>query len=427
MKSIFQKISVLSIVLFGLVILLPDVSFAETATTGSSTGSAIVYGGYKPIPAYSVLKKGAPREDVVSLQTLLNTKINANLSADGVYGPATSAAVATFQANSNLVVDGTAGPKTIAALYANISATVPSSTSSGSIPSTTSTGGVPSLSKNIKVCSPTFKPVCGLVKKVVCNTLNKNNTQENISCVNTETRKTYDSLCELENSESLYLHTGKCDLSQDITIPILASDDVKPQKDLCISGYEAACTQNIPVVCVKAPCGDVTLVENDCSINQPVCGAPNAFQDIVGVVQIKDYKNKCQLNKSGASFLYAGLCDATQPGKAISALKAVNSSNPTLAANLSASFSKNVPVVKNAIVAELQKIFKMLGYYTLPIDGVYGAETELAIQKYKASVEISANVIREKGPDSQKAYQENNDPIPGDGKDISASSTGQAS
>lgn len=62
-----------------------------------------------------VLKRGVKGSDVGELQRLLN-KRGAKLTVDHDFGPATEAAVRTFQRSRHLSVDGQAGPKTVAAL-----------------------------------------------------------------------------------------------------------------------------------------------------------------------------------------------------------------------------------------------------------------------------------------------------------------------
>lgn len=62
-----------------------------------------------------VLKRGAKGADVGELQRLLN-KRGAKLAVDNDFGPATQAAVRTFQKSRRLGVDGEAGPKTVGAL-----------------------------------------------------------------------------------------------------------------------------------------------------------------------------------------------------------------------------------------------------------------------------------------------------------------------
>jgi hypothetical protein len=76
------------------------------------------------------LLKGCKGEEVKTLQTNLNKLINAGLTVDGSYGPATETAVKAFQAKYSLAVDGKAGPETLGKmdelLHAPAPAPVPS-------------------------------------------------------------------------------------------------------------------------------------------------------------------------------------------------------------------------------------------------------------------------------------------------------------
>jgi Putative peptidoglycan binding domain len=59
---------------------------------------------------------GSVGGDVVTVQSVLNTKHNSGLATDGIYGPHVHTAVESFQQAHNLVVDGIVGPQTWPAL-----------------------------------------------------------------------------------------------------------------------------------------------------------------------------------------------------------------------------------------------------------------------------------------------------------------------
>ena len=66
---------------------------------------------------------GSANDDVRSLQADLNTLgANPQLKEDGIPGPATTAAVQTFQRMAGLTADGVAGPVTLAAIKLRIDA-----------------------------------------------------------------------------------------------------------------------------------------------------------------------------------------------------------------------------------------------------------------------------------------------------------------
>jgi hypothetical protein len=71
--------------------------------------------GDAPALPEPVLSLGDRGPEVVALQRRLN-ELGAGLSIDGVFGPATRAAVVAFQAQSGLRADGVVGPRTKAAL-----------------------------------------------------------------------------------------------------------------------------------------------------------------------------------------------------------------------------------------------------------------------------------------------------------------------
>lgn len=66
--------------------------------------------------AVSGLKEGDRSLTVLALQQKLNTAIDAKLSLDGDYGPATTRAVRQYQVSVGLIADGVAGAKTLALL-----------------------------------------------------------------------------------------------------------------------------------------------------------------------------------------------------------------------------------------------------------------------------------------------------------------------
>lgn len=64
------------------------------------------------------LHLGSAGEDVKRLQGILNQKLSPspNISVDGLFGPATAAAVVVFQKANGLFPDSVVGPKTRKAL-----------------------------------------------------------------------------------------------------------------------------------------------------------------------------------------------------------------------------------------------------------------------------------------------------------------------
>ena len=63
-------------------------------------------------PSNLVLRPGAKGENVITLQQYL-VQLGYSIAVDGVYGPATTAAVKAFQTAYSLTVDGKAGPNTL--------------------------------------------------------------------------------------------------------------------------------------------------------------------------------------------------------------------------------------------------------------------------------------------------------------------------
>lgn len=76
---------------------------------------ALATRGWRAPPPDPLLRRGATGPAVVALQRLLAAR-GAGVVADGVFGPQTEAAVATFQRGAGLLADSIAGPKTWAAL-----------------------------------------------------------------------------------------------------------------------------------------------------------------------------------------------------------------------------------------------------------------------------------------------------------------------
>lgn len=60
-----------------------------------------------------LLRVGVRGADVQMLQKALNQGLNLSLDTDGIFGPATKAAVEAFQRANNLLVDGLVGPQTL--------------------------------------------------------------------------------------------------------------------------------------------------------------------------------------------------------------------------------------------------------------------------------------------------------------------------
>ena len=62
------------------------------------------------------IDRGDRGPQVRNLQAALNRAVGSNLVVDGIFGPATDAAVRVFQRRSGLAPDGVVGPRTKAAL-----------------------------------------------------------------------------------------------------------------------------------------------------------------------------------------------------------------------------------------------------------------------------------------------------------------------
>ncbi|MGE0225929.1 MAG: peptidoglycan-binding protein [Acetobacteraceae bacterium] len=74
-----------------------------------------IIGSAAPVSIPVILSMGDRGPDVMRLQQALIAK-GASISADGIFGRATQAAVMAFQAAHGLAVDGVAGPRTLSAL-----------------------------------------------------------------------------------------------------------------------------------------------------------------------------------------------------------------------------------------------------------------------------------------------------------------------
>jgi putative chitinase len=81
----------------------------------------------------TVLKAGATGADVIELQRALAAHNFSPGDLDGLYGPATVAAVVAFQNSNGLLADGIAGPRTLFALGLATDDTLPDSTGSVSV------------------------------------------------------------------------------------------------------------------------------------------------------------------------------------------------------------------------------------------------------------------------------------------------------
>jgi peptidoglycan hydrolase-like protein with peptidoglycan-binding domain len=81
-----------------------------------SLGSTNMSGAISP---WAVVKSGSNGHPIKTLQHLLRAR-GQNVAVDGEFGPATEAAVKTFQANHGLTADGVVGPLTWAALVVQV-------------------------------------------------------------------------------------------------------------------------------------------------------------------------------------------------------------------------------------------------------------------------------------------------------------------
>ncbi|MBE6965755.1 MAG: DUF882 domain-containing protein [Ruminococcaceae bacterium] len=73
---------------------------------------ALLFALCPAIFAYSQIGNGSQGQDVKTMQTMLNTVMNAGLSVDGICGPKSVAAIKNFQSAYGLSADGICGPQT---------------------------------------------------------------------------------------------------------------------------------------------------------------------------------------------------------------------------------------------------------------------------------------------------------------------------
>lgn len=69
---------------------------------------------------WPLVEQGSSGERVIAIQYLLNARIGAGLAVDGVFGPATAAAVRSFQSRAGLAADGEVGTETWPALIVQV-------------------------------------------------------------------------------------------------------------------------------------------------------------------------------------------------------------------------------------------------------------------------------------------------------------------
>ena len=89
----------------------------QDGIVGPKTWAALLKEEPKPIIPTTVLTYGHRGDLVMTLQNLLNKKINAGLDIDGSFGPATMSALKLYQKTNGLEVDGYCGPLTWKSLY----------------------------------------------------------------------------------------------------------------------------------------------------------------------------------------------------------------------------------------------------------------------------------------------------------------------
>jgi len=82
---------------------------------GPITAAAVATNSQPPVPS-AILRRGATGQVVREIQSLLNSRGFGPLNLDGIFGPATEAAVRAAQRATGATVDGIWGPQTAAAL-----------------------------------------------------------------------------------------------------------------------------------------------------------------------------------------------------------------------------------------------------------------------------------------------------------------------
>ncbi|MEV7045060.1 peptidoglycan-binding protein [Amycolatopsis sp. NPDC051061] len=94
----------------------------ELWSLSEDPGSRVVYAMRESLLAWPLVQNGGTGTDVKALQYLLNSQHNAGLTVDGDFGPATLAAVKSFQTAHGLTADGAVGPNTWSALVPTVNA-----------------------------------------------------------------------------------------------------------------------------------------------------------------------------------------------------------------------------------------------------------------------------------------------------------------
>lgn len=97
-----------------------EMHFEVVGNVAAVANAARTLGGTStpaPAPTPTLLQRGSRGEPVERLQRVLNAWYPwINLTEDGIYGPATEAAVRELQRRAGIGVDGIAGPKTLGVL-----------------------------------------------------------------------------------------------------------------------------------------------------------------------------------------------------------------------------------------------------------------------------------------------------------------------